>query len=487
MASAYVFEYVARFCSPEVRLWLPTDPPPARACPEGAGHGIFESLRDAGDRLLGPGTWIAVTGLPAGYDTVTLDGARSAGIAAVASPLSRGLCGRPETACFGITLAPGFGKRHRLAVRFTSDKGCELLAARDFDVFSVEVPELPPAPEDAGDCRKDVPAELRSIPAVVMAALLSGKRDACAKGHPVPEGVLSLAPAARGIGKLERFEPTGDTSGRLWFALEATQDDLHFLAITARCPKGGRTITAAAPAFFHQACPRVVIRGPFAGRSLPAEPPARFRIGPFEGLRAGQAELVHAAFCDLRGGKRAYKGPPWVFQLRAQPLHTATGALNRARPEPRGMAFDTTEGGELGVIIAADRQHPHMRYALVERGVIGPRCALERAGNPLLPADGTFPEIAVSVVGAGVDEHLSLPSHAVLFFLDERELTDARAGLLRALDVSPDHTGTSLVMALHVLSPCGCMSHLELDSDVRERAPLSLVGGLEIAYARPRP
>ncbi len=478
MASAYVFEYMARLCKPEVRLWLPTDAPPAGACPEGAAHGIFEALLDGVGRVIGPGTWVTVTGLPDGYHRVTLDPARSAGILAIASPLSRSLCSKEDAACFGITLVPGFPKRHRLSVRFAGDKLDELRAERDFDVFTVEVPD-PPPPEH--DCHGPVPAELRQIPAAVMAALRSGKGS-------VPKGVLALAPAARGIGLLDRFEPTGPACGRLWFKLTETEDDLHTLALTARDPKDGRTVTAGAPAFFHQACPRVVIRGPFAGRSLPADPPARFRIGPFDGLRAGQAELVHAAFCDLRAAKRAYKGPPWVFQLRAQPLYTAAGALNRARPDPRGTSFATTEGGDLGVVIAADKQHPHMTFALVERGVIGPRRALDRAGNPLLPADGTFPDIVVPIVGAGVEERLSLPSHAVLFFLDERELTDARTGLLRSLDTSNDHTGTPLVMALHVLSPCGCVSRLELDSEVKERAPLSLVGDLrEVAFARPRP
>ncbi len=485
MASAYVFEYVSRLCRPEVRLWLPPDPPPVHTCGEAAACGIFEGLFDPQGRVAGPGTWVAVTGLPEGYTTVTLDPVRSAGIAAVVTPLSRDHSGKPGSACFGVTLLAGYAKKHRLCVRFGRAKGePDLPAQRDFDVLGLSVPAMPPMADEAHGCGKEHVALLERVPAAVMAALLDGgKRGKVSAVHGIPAAVLGLSAAARGIKALTSFVQTGPSSGELGFLLGHTADDEHLLAVTARCPKDGRTISAAAPPFFFQLCPRIVLRGPAAARSLPAEPPARFRIGPFDGMEVGQAELVHAAFGDLRRSKQPYKGKSWTFQLRVQPYRSASGGINGATPRVVDGALETTEGGDLGVVIAADKAHPHLTFAAVDRGTLGPRQTLRRTGNPLTPADGTFPEMPFAIRGAGVEETVSLPSSAVVFYLDEHELTDVRSGLLRSLDTAQDHAGTRLLLAVHALAPCGCVSRLELDADAQPE--LSLVGGLAIGRAHP--
>ncbi len=466
MASAYVFEYLSRLPHPALRLWLPSDPMPEGICAPAARGGVFEALYDdSGARALAPGTWVGVTGLPSGYDAVALDTARSVGVLGIASPLRREPGCKRGSGCFGIVLERSLPGRHRLAVRFScarDPKAAPLLEVRDFDVFRVDTGALPPMSDQPGRCDGPLVTKLEHVPLAVMEALEPGPAQGLEK-RPSP---LVLAPAARGIARLGRFVRTGCDRGELELFVAETPDDVHVLALTAHAPDG-RSVTAAGEPFFFQTCPRVVLRGPAAGRSLAAEPPALFRIGPFDGMVVGDAELVHAAFGDLRRTKRPYKGKPWSFQLRVQPYRTGSGKVNLATPRVVGGELETTEGGDLGVVVAADAAHPHLAYALVEKGTLGPRRPLLRASNPLVPADGTFPELRLTVRGAGVEETLSLPEHAVVFFLDEHELTSAETGLLRKLDVAPDHAGTALVMAVHALGPCGCVSRLVLE----EREP----------------
>ncbi len=468
MATAYVLEIVTR-CKPrEVHLWLPTDPIPACAARPGANRGVFEALYGASGELLGPGTWIGVTGLPAGYDQVALDRARSAGIAAIVTPLERP-SKKADALCFGITLQPGFSGTHRLAVVFTGGKLAPARSERQLAVMRVAVPAS--LPRHACDGRLE--AELEEVPVAVMAALAAGK------------AALELAPAARGIAKLGAFEATGRTSGKLGFIAGEAAGDQHVLAVTARCAEDGRTITAASGPFWHQASPRLELRGPAAARSVPAEPPALYRIGPFEGMRDGDADLVHAVFGDLRALGHAYKGRPWSFQLRAQPYRAASGGINRAVPGVVSGQLDRAEGGDLGVVIAADATHPRQLYALVEDGKVSARRPILPTGNAFLPADGTFPELAIALSGAGIEKTLSLPDHAVLFFLDEYELTNARDGLLRALDIAEDHAGTPILLAVHALAPCGCVSRLELEPPAAQGPSLSFVPDLRMERAHP--
>lgn len=464
MASAYVFEIFTRCRSPRVRLWLPSDPIPDHLAGEAGNRGIFEGRTDDPTAT---GTWVGVTDLPDGYDSVILDLPRCSGIAAITSPLERA-CGRHSGARFGIALRPHAEAGHVLAVVFVatgkSVKRPPLAVVRTLEVLSVRVPG--PAPLGAAEhaCKGVLVAELEHVPRAVMAALVTGHREA-----------LTLSSHARGIAEVGPFTPTGPAAGRLSFTTAETLDDTHRLVLTARCLEDGRTVTAAAPAFVHQVRPRVELVGPAAARALPAEPPARFRIGPFDGLEAGQADLVQAAFGDLRRLAHSYKGPPWIFQLRVQPLRRADGSINDTVPRRRRAGFELTQGGDLGVIVAADDGHPHLEYALVEKGHVQPRQPLRRSGNAFLPADGTLPGVAIVLRGAGIEETLDLPGRSIIFFLDEHALTNTHDGLLRDLDVAGDRCGTPLVMALHVLAPCGCVSRLELDA--RARQPFRLAGG----------
>ncbi len=467
MATAYLIEIMTRCRPREPRLWLPTDPIPDGLAPEGANRGIFEALHDQNGRVSGPGTWVGVTGLSAIHDQVSHDLARSAGIAGIVTPLAR-LSRKGEGACFGVTLVPGFPGTHRLAVVFTGGKAPPLRLERTLEVLSVCVTGIP-----AHTCNGELRARIDHVPRAVMAALRAGKK------------ALELAQASRGISRLGAFEPTGPASGALSFTVAETQDDQHVLAITARCPEDGRTITAASARFLHQAHPRVVLRGPAAARSVPAEPPALYRIGPFDGMREGDADLVHAVFGDLRTLGHPYKGKPWSFQLRAQPYRTASGAINRAVPGVEAGQLETTEGGDLGVVIAADASHPRQLYALVEGGKVSARRPILPTGNAFLPADGTFPEMGVRLAGAGIEKTILLPDHAVLFFLDEYELTSARDGLLRTLDTAADHAGTPVLLAVHALAPCGCVSRLELEASAMDLPSLSIVGGMRMEKAHP--
>lgn len=461
MASAYVFEVFTRCLAPRVRLWLPTDPIPEPLAGDDGNRGVFEGRAEPATT----GTWVGVTDLPAGYDSVVLDPGRSAGVAAITSPLER-VCGKAPGARFGIALLPHFEGQHALAVAFvTTAKAVQLpplRASRRLDVLRVHVADPAPVGDAAHACKGVLIADLEHIPSAVMCALADGRAAA-----------LSLSPESRGIGQLGPFEPTGPASGRLTFTVTGTPDDKHHLVLAARCLEDGRTIAACAPAFVHQQHPRVELVAPAAARALPASPPACFRIGPFDGLERGQADVVQAAFGDLRRLERPYAGPAWQFQLRVQPYRRADGSLNDAVPRRRRSGFEVTEGGDLGVIIAADDAHPHLEYALVEKGHVQPRQRLRRSGNPFLPADGTTADVTVVLRGAGIERHLELPGRGVLFYLDEYELTNSRDGLLRGLDTASDHCGTPLVMALHALAPCGCVSRLELDLPVRPQLHLA--------------
>ncbi len=467
MASAYVFEIVTHCRTPRVRLWLPTDPIPARLAGEVGNRGIFEGRAEMPGGAPITGTWVGVPDLPAGYDSVALDLHGSSGIAEITSPLERA-CGKDHGARFGIALRPHSEATHVLAVTFIatgrSVKLPPLAAKRSFDVLSVRVPV--PAPVGAADhaCKGVLLAELERVPRAVMDALEAGKAEA-----------LTLSPDARGIDRLGPFEPTGPASGRMAFTLTETADDLHQMVLTARCLEDHRFVTATAPAFVHQGHPRVELVGPVAARALPAEPPARFRIGPFDGLEPGQADLVQAAFGDLRRLGQPYKGPPWIFQLRVQPYRRADGSVNDTVPRRRRAGFAVTEGGDLGVVVAADEAHPHLEYAHVDKGHFQPRRPLRRAGNPFLPADSTTGSTVIVVRGAGIEEPVELPGRGVVFYLDEHELTNAHDGLLRGLDTASDHCGTPLLMALHVLAPCGCVSRLELEP--RAHPQLQLASG----------
>ncbi len=472
MATAYVFEVVTRCQAPKVHLWLPTDPiPDSLIGPEG-NRGIFEALYGSRGEPAGTGTWVGVTGLSFGYDTVALDLPHCAGIAALSSPLHPSPH-QGRGAHFGITLRPGFVDRHVLSVVFgMSGKGkpARLVGRRELDVMRLTIPAPAPVGSPVHSCRGELVAELAHVPHAVMAALAAGKETA-----------LVLAPACRGITRLGKFTPTGAASGSLEFVVEETPDGVHQLALTARCPEDGRTLSAVAPAFLFEARPRIELRGPAAARAVPADPPALFRIGPFDGLAPGECDVVHAAFGDLRRWKQPYKGPPWTFQLRVQPYRRADGTVNDAVPQVRSGQLELTEGGDLGVIVAADSAHPRFTCALVEHGKVQARLPLLRTGNPFMPADGTFPEIAVSLRGAGIERQVQLPDRAILFFLDEFELTNVCDGLLRTIDNSSDHCGTALIMALHALAPCGCVSRLELSASASE--PLSIVGGLRMQKA----
>lgn len=473
MASAYVFEVVTRCAAPRLRLWLPTDPIPEDLVGPEGNRGIFEAHRGARGEPSGTGTWVGVTGLPDTYDTVALDLARCAGIAAIASPLERAPC-RKGGARFGIVLRQAFQGRHTLAVVFGGSgkkSPPRLTACRDFEVLALRVPEPAPVGCPAHACAGELVAQLERVPCAVLTALSAGRADA-----------LALGPDSRGIARLGAFKATGPASGQLSFATSETPDDVHQLVLEAHCLEDGRSVTASAPAFLHQCRPRVEIRGPAAARTTPAEAPALFRIGPFDGLEAGQADLVHAAFGDLRRTKRPYQGSPWTFQLRVQPYRRADGAVNDATPRIDRGQLELTEGGDLGVILAVDEHHPHLGYALVEHGQVHARQPLQRTANPFLPADGTFPELAIVLRGAGIESKVTVPDHAILFFLDEHELTNPRDGLLRALDTAQDHCGTPLIMALHVLAPCGCASRLDLEW--REERPLRLVGDIRMELAR---
>lgn len=458
MASAYVFELLGvRACAP-VRLWLAGDAGRPACGP--SDDGLFDALLDSAGRAIGPGTWVGVTGLPDGYDRVTLEAIRSAGIAAIVTPLERPGC-KSGAACFGITLQAGFTGTRRLVVRFHGPKGTRALeASRDFEAFTIELEPHGPVATGPDGCRGPLFARLRHVPPSVMKAL--GKSLAS----------LELSPAASGIERLVKLEPTGPDSGRLAFTVADAPEDVHVLGLVAHCPVTARVITASTAPFFFQTCPRVVLRGVAAGRSVPAEPPARFRIGPFDGLDAGEAELVHAAFADLRRWKHAYTGKSWSFQLRVQPERTGSGALNTSTPEAHDGVFETTEGGDLGVVITAGESHARMAYAVVTGGKVGKRVALAAAANPIVPSDGTLVEREVEVRGAGVEQRVQLPDRAIVFFLDERELVDPDHGVLREL-ASTVPFGTRLLMAVHVAAPCGCVSRLVVDApeELQPRVP----------------
>lgn len=470
MASAYVIEVVTRCRPREARLWLPTDPIPDGVAPREANRGIFEALHDAHGRVAGPGTGVAVTNLSPGYTDVALDLGRSAGVAAIVGEFDQATKKAPGR-CFGIALEPGFAGTHRLAVVFTGGKLAPLRLERTFEVMRVAV--AAPCLDDGHCCKGELEAELLGIPRAVMSALATGKY-----------APLALDPErSAGVASIGAFRATGPASGKLAIVIEDAPGDHHVLALTARCPEDGRTITASSGPFWYPLRPRVEVRGPAAARSLPAGPPALYRIGPFDGMRDGDADLVHAAFADLRALGHAYKGKPWSFQLRAQPLRAANGAINRAVPRVVAGQLERTEGGDLGVVIAADAAHPRQSYALVDHGKVSARRPILPTGNGFLPADGTFPEIAIALRGAGIERTVSLPDHAALFFLDEYELTNPRDGLLRELDVAIDHAGTSVILAVHALSACGCVSRLDLGKAAAE-APASLATQISLQRAQ---
>ncbi len=470
MASAYVIEVITRCRPREARLWLPTDPIPDDLAPPEANQGIFEALYDPQGRVAGPGTWVAVTDLPAGYTDVAIDRGRSAGISALVRELDPATKKAPGR-CFGIALQPGFAGTHRLAVVFTGGKLPPLRMERTFEVMRVTVP---PHLHEGHCCSGELEAELLGVPKAVMAALAAGKHAPLALHRE----------ASRGVASIGAFEATGPASGKLAIVIEDVPGDERVLAVTARCPEDGRTITASSAPFWYPLRPRVEVRGPAAARSLPADPPALYRIGPFDGMRDGDADLVHAAFADLRALGHAYKSNPWSFQLRAQPLRAANGGLNRAVPRVVAGQLERTAGGDLGVVIAADATHPRQSYALVDHGKVSARRPILPTGNAFLPADGTFPELAIALRGAGIDRTVSLPDHAVLFFLDEHELTNPRDGLLRGLDVATDHAGTPVIVAVHVLAPCGCVSRLELGNAVAETPAMALANQIGIQRAQ---
>lgn len=454
MATAYVFEYQRRLRL-DVKLRLPTDPIPPAICGSAARDGVFEARYDAGGRPVGPGTFIGVTGLPAGYDLVVLDAALSVGVGAIASPLVRVPGEGQGGACFAVTLLPK-ATRRQLTVTFKRSQYSampSLTASRQFDGLHVDTSAVPATPRDERECGGALTVRVQHLPRACLSALV--------EAHGEPSAALALAPSARGIAKLVGFRKTSDDGGDLSFTVEDTPDDQHVLALVASNPSDSRTITAVAEPFFFQSCPRLALRGPLAGKSLAAnQPPARFKIGPFEGMAAGHAELVHAVYGDLRGSKAPYDGRPWTFQLRVQPLRAVSGDDNLRAPVVVDGELETAEGGDLGIVVSARDRHARMSYAVVSGGKLGERRPLLATGNPLVPADGTLTDAAVRIEAAGVSATLPLPDRAIVFFLDEFELTNARTGLLRRLDTAPGRIGTDLVMAVHALGPCGCVSRM---------------------------
>lgn len=473
MASAYVIEVLTRCRCAELRLWLPTDPIPGGLGGPEANRGVFEALYAPSGRVLGPGTWVGVTGLPEGYDRVELDAARSAGIAGIVTalgPAARKDGGR----LFGVALEPGFAGPHRLAVVFFDCGRAPLRAERMLDVMRVEVPIPAPVGAAGHACQGMLEASLEHVPAAVMKRLVAGDLS-----------VLRLAPRAQGVRSIDAFEAAGPSSGRLTFTVDETHDDQHVLALTVICPEDGRVVSAASKPFQHQAHPRIELRGAGAARAVPASPPALFRIGPFDGMDPGEADLVHAAFGDLRALGKPYRGKAWTFQLRAQPYRTTRGDVNQATPRAVDGALELTEGGDLGVILAADAAHPRLAYALVAGGRVHARRPIRPTGNPFAPADGTRPEVGVVLRGAGIERTVALPDRAVLFFLDEHELTNVRDGLLRGLDRAGDDAGTPILIAVHALAPCGCVSRLVVGAPPDKKPELHFVGDLAMGTARP--